>query len=84
MLSDLTIHEPVGDKLEHLDLTRGRILSELAVDLRSEGDDRSMSARTPSRGSRLEASAVIAITVQDLLPLSGVHEAGIGGCEVAL
>ena len=30
VLSDLTIHEPVGDELEYLDLAGGRLLLELS------------------------------------------------------
>ena len=79
VLSDLTIDEPVGDELEDLDLAGGRLLLELSEGRRrGEGDDRAGRLRATTRRSRLEAAAVVAVPVEDLLPLRGVHEFGIG------
>ena len=78
-LPDLAVHEPVGDELEHLDLAGGRFLLELPKSRwRSEGDDRAGRLRATARRSRLEPAAVIAIPVEDLPPLRGVHGLGIG------
>jgi hypothetical protein len=78
-LTDLAVHETVGDELEHFDLTRRRILSDLAARRWRERNDRATTARAaPSRG-RLESAAVIAVTVQDLPTLSSVHVSDIGG-----
>lgn len=83
-LADLTIDEPVGDELKHFDLAGGRILSDLASRRRRERDDGAAPGRAASRCSRLEAAAVIAIAVEDLLALGGVHESGIGLARVPL
>ena len=77
-LADLTIDQAVRDELEDLDLARCRVLPELPRDLRREWDDGPVSAGAPTRRSRLETTAVVAITVQDLLTLSGVHDSRIG------
>ena len=84
MLPDLSIHEAVRDELEDLDLAGGRILPELTRDLRRERDDRSVPAGATTRRGRLETAAVVAIAVQDLLALRGVHEWGIGATRAAL
>ena len=79
MLSDLPIDEPVGDELEDLDLAGGRLLLELSESRRRrEGDDRAVRLCATTRRSRLEPAAVVAIPIEDLLPLRGVHEIGIG------
>ena len=79
VLSDLTIDEPVGDELEDLDLAGGRLLLELSESRRRrEGDDRAGRLRATTRRSRLEAAAVVAVPIEDLPPLRGVHEFGIG------
>ena len=78
MLADLTVDEAVGYELEHLDLPRCRILTDLARRRRGEGNDRPVPAGATSRRGRLEPAAVVAVTVQDLLTLSGVHVFGIG------
>ena len=83
-LTDFAIHEPVRDELQHLDLSCRRVLPELARDLRGKGDNGAVSPRTASRSGCLEPTAVIAIAVQDLLTLSGVHKRGIGASVVAL
>jgi hypothetical protein len=78
-LADLAVHETVGDELEHLDLTRSRILTDLAGRRWRERDDRPTAARATPRRGRLESAAVVAVSVEDLLALSGVHVSGIGG-----
>ena len=84
MLADLSIHEAVRNELEDLDLTSRRVLPELAGDLRRERDDGAVTTGAATRGSRLEAAAVVAISVQDLLTLRGVHGWGIGVVCAAL
>ena len=84
-LPDLAIHEPVGNELEHLDLAGRRFLLEFPKSRwRSEGDDRAGRLRATARRSRLEPAAVIAIPVEDLPPLRGVHGLGIGVSAVTL
>ena len=85
MLADLAVHQSVGDELEDFDLTRRGLLLELPEDGgRRERDDRSRSLRIPARRSRLEPAAVIAIPVEDLLPLRGIHALRIGRLGIAL
>jgi hypothetical protein len=83
-LADLAVHEAVGDELEHLDLTRRRILSDLAGRGWRERDDRPTAARATPRRGRLESAAVVPVSVQDLPALSSVHVSGIGGAAAAL
>lgn len=82
--TDLPVDEPVRDELEDLDLPRSGVGADLTRGGRTEGNDRSVSPRAPTRGSRLEAAAVIAIPVQDLLTLRGVHVCGIGAVSATL
>lgn len=82
--ADLSVDETVCDELENLDLARGGVLSDLTRRRRREWNDRAAASRAASRRSRFEATAVIAIPIQDLLPLSGVHESGIGAAHVPL
>ena len=81
---DLAVDEAVGDELQDLDLACGRILSDLTLDLRRKGNDRPVAARAATRCGRLETAAVIAIPVEDLLTLCGVHDWGIGDPLAAL
>ena len=84
-LADLTIDESVGDELQDFDFARGRFLLELAEKgRRREGEHGAGGLRVPTCGSRLEATAVIAIPIQDLSPLCGVHAMRIGGAGMAL
>ena len=78
VLSDLTIHEPVGDELENLDLAGSRILADLARGGGSERDDRTAARRAAPRSRGLEPAAVVAVPVQDLSALSSVHVSDIG------
>ena len=82
--ADLPVDETVRHELENLDLARGGILPDLTRRRRREWNDRAAASRAASRRSRFEATAVIAIPIQDLLPLSGVHESGIGAAHVPL
>ena len=82
--SDLSVDETVCDELEDLDLACGGILPNLTRRRRGERNDRAAASRAAPRRSRFEATAVIAVPIQDLLPLSGVHEFGIGAAHVPL
>jgi len=68
--ADLAVHEAVGDQLEHLDLTRRRLLLQL---LERAGERNDLGATAASLGHRVEAATVVDITGQDLLALSSVH-----------
>lgn len=70
-LADLAIHEAVRDQLEHLELSPGRLLLEL-LERACERDDLG-AVRTSPRRDRLEAARMVAIPVQDVVPLSSVH-----------
>lgn len=84
-LSDLAVDEPVGDELQNLDLARRGLLLELAEGgRRSEGDHGPCPFRAPARRSRLESAAVVAVSVQDLPTLRGVHAMRIGARRIAL
>jgi hypothetical protein len=82
--ADLTIDEPVRDELKHFDLARRGVLADFSGRGRRERDDRSAAARATPRRSRLEAAAVISVSVEDLLALGRVHESGIGAGATAL
>lgn len=77
-LTDLSIHQSVCDKLKNLDLARGGILADLTRGSGRERDDRAVPVRAAPCRSRLEAATVVAVAVEDLLTLSGVHATGIG------
>ncbi len=83
-LADLAVHEAVRDELQNLDLAGGRLLLELALDSRPERDHRARPGTAAACSSRLESAAVVAVAVQDLLTLSGVHATGIGLPAAAL
>jgi hypothetical protein len=83
-LADLAIDETVRDELKDLDLASRRILADFPGRGRRERDHGSAPARAASCRSRLESTAVIAISVEDLLTLSGVHESGIGAARIPL
>ena len=78
-LTDLAIHETVGDELKNLDLPRGRVLPRLPLRRRAERDDRTVPAGAAASRGRLESAAVVAVAVEDLLALGSVHVSGIGG-----
>src|SRR4051794_26069055 len=78
-LPDVAVHETVGDELKDLDLTRGRLLLELANG-RGEGDD--LRAGAGSTGRHLfEATGVIHVPAQNLLAFSSVHDVRIGAAN---
>jgi hypothetical protein len=83
-LADLSIDETVCDELKHLDLASSRILSDFARRGRREWNHRAAATRAATRGSRLEPAAVVSISVEDLLALSGVHEFRIGATPLPL
>jgi hypothetical protein len=83
-LADLAIDETVCHELQHLDLAGGRILTDLAGRGRREWNDCAAAGRAATRSSRLEAAAVVAVSVQDLPALSGVHDFPIGAALVPL
>ena len=83
-LADLSIHEPVRDELQNLDLARRRILTDLTRRGRGERDDGAVPARATARRSRFETPAVVAVVVEDLLALGGVHGGAIGRLARAL
>lgn len=77
-LADLAVDQPVGDELQDLDLASRRILFVLARGRRRERDHRSGAACAAAGSRRLEASAVIAVAIEDLLALGRVHAGRIG------
>ena len=77
-LADLAIDETVGYELENLDLPGSRLLFELPLLSRGERDHGAGPGRATACRSRLKSAAVVAVAAQDLLTLSGVHNAGIG------
>ena len=78
MLTDLAVDQTVRDQLKNLDLPRCRILPDFTRAGRRERDDRAMPPRATARGGCLESTAVIAVTVEDLLALGSVHASAIG------
>jgi hypothetical protein len=84
-LTDFAVYEPVRDELEDLDLAGGRLLFQLTQNgRRRERDHGPRALRVPTCRSRLESTAVVAVSVQDLLTLRGVHAMRIGGLRIAL
>ena len=77
-LSDLTVHESVGDKLKNLAFTGGWFLLELTGHGSRERYDRTGSCAAAPRRSRLEPATVVPVSAQDLFALSGVHASRIG------
>jgi len=78
LVPDLAVDEPVCDELQHLQLARGRLLLELTQHWSCKRDHRAGTTRRATSSSRLEPAAVVAIAVEDLLTLSGVHGSDIG------
>ena len=83
-LADLAVHEAVCHELQNLDLTRGRILSDLPRRRRSERDHGATASRAAPRCGGLEPPAVISVAIQNLTALSSVHVSGIGAAAVPL
>jgi hypothetical protein len=70
-VSDLAVDEAVGDQLEHLDLTRRRLLLQL---LERAGERNHLGpAAAAALRNRVEAAAVVHVSGQDLLALGSVH-----------
>src|SRR5688500_7112907 len=85
LLPDLAVDEAIGNQLQDLELAgRGLLLELTEGGRRCERDHRSRTIRVPACRSRLEAAAVVAIPVQDLPPLRGVHLLRIGALGIAL
>ena len=74
--ADLTIHEPVRDQLEDLDLPHRGLLLELA-ERPVERNDLAVPA-LPLGSDRFEAALMIHIAAEDLLALGGIHACPIG------
>jgi len=69
--ADLTVHETVGNQLEHLDLARRRLLLQL---LERAGERNHLGpAGTAALRHRVEAAAVVHVSGQDLFALCSVH-----------
>ena len=77
-LTDLAVHEAVGDQLQNLDLTHGRLLLELA-ERSLERDYLGARGRSPACRDLLEPPRMIRVPGHDLFALSSVHGLGIGG-----
>ena len=77
-LTDLAVHESVGNKLKNLAFTGGRFLLELTGHGSRERDDGAGSRVAAPRRSRLEPTTVVPVPAQDLFALSGVHASRIG------
>ena len=77
-LPDLAVDETIGYELQDLELSRGRLLLQLAQHRRRERDHGARARATPACSRRFEAAAVVTITAEDLLTLRGVHKTGIG------
>ena len=69
--ADLAVDEAVGDQLEHLDLTRRRLLLQL-LERAGERDDLAAFVTAALR-NRVEAAAVVHVSRQDLFALCSVH-----------
>jgi hypothetical protein len=71
-VTDLTVHQALGDQLEHLDLAGRGLLLELAQ-RRREGDDLRV-AVGPLGGHLVETTRMAHIAGQDFLALGSVHD----------
>ena len=83
LLSDLAIHESVGNELQYLDLARRRLLLELAKRV-LERDHVGTSGTATPRRNFLEAARMRQITAEDLLALRSVHGPSIGRLDKPL
>jgi hypothetical protein len=77
-LADLSVHEPVGDELQYLDLAHRRFLLELAQRAALQRNDVGAAGSAPTCSHFLEAARMRHITAEDLLALRSVHEPSIG------
>jgi hypothetical protein len=78
-VSDLAVHEAVGDELKHFDLAGRRLLLELLE--RTRERDHIGTAIAASLCNRVEAAAVVHVSGQDLLTLGSVHGSGRIGLD---
>ena len=76
--ADLAVDEAVRDQLEHLDLTRSRLLLEL---LQGAGERDDLGAAAAPLRDSVEAPRMVDIAGQDLLALGSVHGSGRIGLE---
>src|SRR5579862_2690291 len=77
LLTDLPVHQAVGDELQHLDLARRRLLLELAERALKRNHVGTAGTTTPRRNF-LEAARMRQVTAEDLLALSCIHDPCIG------
>lgn len=77
LLTDLPVHQAVGDELQHLDLARRRLLLELAKRALKRNHVGTAGTTTPRRNF-LEAARMRQVTAEDLLALSCIHDPCIG------
>ena len=76
--ADLAIHETVRNQLEHLDLSRRRLLLQLLQGLKRDHlGDRGLSAS----GHGLEPGGVLPVPGQNCIALGGIHAPAIGRTE---
>ena len=81
-MADLPIDESVGDELKHLELAGGWFLFQL---LEGAGKGNHLCSVVPALlCNRLETARMVAVTVEDLVALSSVHDWAIGGAANAL
>jgi hypothetical protein len=77
LLSDLTVHEPVGDELQDLDLTPRGLLLQLAKRVLKWDHVAPAGTATPRRNF-LETARMRQVTAEDLLALRSIHATSIG------
>lgn len=82
-LTDLPVHEPVGDELQHLHLASCRLLLERAR-RRLQREHGSTAVPAPARRDLVELARMRQITAQDLLALGSVHLPSIGARQLSL
>src|SRR5262245_20785019 len=82
-LADFAVNEPVGDELQHLDLTRRRLLFQLPKRVLERDYVRAAGTTTPRRNF-LKAARMRQIAAQDLLALRSVHAPSIGAANKPL
>ena len=78
--ADLAVHETVGNQLENLHLTGGRLLLQLLQRWGLERDHL-CHAGIPTSGHGFEPSRVLGVPRKDLVALCSVHNPAIGPRE---
>jgi len=71
-LSDLAVHETVGDELQDLDLAHRGLLLQLAK-RGLKRDDLGVLLRAVPRSGLVEATGVVQVSAQDVFTLGSVH-----------